>query len=166
MLPGNVVLISMSQYMSWSSLFTYIQDSLVSSLGVTRCIASWACLRAERGGFYILDPARWYWFLLLQVQWLATPIMVDFNIEAVNWPGQHSRFAEWIPLMNNTIGEEVELLMLSAKLWHSFMEFPCVLGYSLWSKNGLNGVTGHHCKCKDDISSLSTVHYGRHVKLF
>ena len=57
MFPGNVDSIFMSQFMSRSSLFIYIQDNLVSLLGFTRCIASWACLKAKRGRWHLIDPA-------------------------------------------------------------------------------------------------------------
>ena len=50
MLPDNIHLIFMSQIMSGSSIFTYIHDSLVSLLGVTRFIANQACLMAKRVG--------------------------------------------------------------------------------------------------------------------
>ena len=50
MLPANVDLIFMSQYMSGSSLFTYIQDRLVSLLDVTRCIPGQVWFRKNGAG--------------------------------------------------------------------------------------------------------------------
>ena len=57
MSPGNVDLIFKLQFMSGSSLFTYIHDSLVSLLSVTKCITSWARLRAKKGRWKLIDPA-------------------------------------------------------------------------------------------------------------
>ena len=50
------------------------------------------------------------------------------------------------------IGKEVEPLMLSAKFFMQFNGIFSCSGIFTVIKNGLNGVTGHHLRCKDDIS--------------
>ena len=55
------------------------------------------------------------------------------------------------------IGEEVELFTLTTKFLTECYRVSLFSGVFTVTKNRLNGVTGHHLKCKDNISSLSMV---------